>query len=85
MHTADAPSCKELVELVTRYLEKTLSVQESARFEAHLDQCEEYRIYLEQLCHTLRVVGTLREKAIPGEVSQRLLHAFRSWKQGEGD
>ena len=42
----DDLACKELVELVTEYLEGTLPPAERARFDAHLGQCEGCHTYL---------------------------------------
>ena len=59
--------CRELVELVTDYLEDRLSPIDRARFEAHLTECEACRTYLEQFRQTIRVLGRLPEE------SQRLI------------
>ena len=72
-------SCRELVELVTEYLEGTLTSRDSARFETHLASCEGCIAYLEQMRLTLRAVGHLRHEPIPAETHERLLDAFRGW------
>ena len=41
--------CRELVELVTDYLEDRLSPADRARFEAHLAECEYCETYLDQM------------------------------------
>jgi anti-sigma factor RsiW len=73
-------TCKELVELVTDYLEGALSPEERARFDHHLSGCRGCRAYVEQMRRTLGAVGALSEDAVPDEAKQRLLRAFRSWK-----
>jgi len=52
-------SCQELVELVTDYLEDCLSLPERRRFTAHLDACTDCRVYLAQMCLTIRALGAL--------------------------
>jgi anti-sigma factor RsiW len=51
-------SCRELVELVTEYLEGGLPEDERARFEAHLEACAGCVRYLEQILETVRLAGT---------------------------
>ena len=51
-------SCQELVELVTDYLEGSLSPEERARFDEHLGVCEGCRRYLAQIEATVRVDRT---------------------------
>jgi anti-sigma factor RsiW len=53
-------SCKELVELVTEYLEGTLSAMDRARFEAHLAGCDDCDVYLQQMRQTISLVGELQ-------------------------
>ncbi len=74
-------SCKELVELVTEYLEDTLPTAARARFEAHLATCPGCRVYLDQVRQTVRALGKLAEEAIPPEARRELLQAFRNWKR----
>jgi anti-sigma factor RsiW len=73
-------TCKELVELVTDYLEGALSTADRARFDEHLATCPYCQIYLEQMRQTIRTVGHLREEAIPPQALQALLDRFRSWR-----
>jgi anti-sigma factor RsiW len=52
-------TCQELVELVTDYLEDTLSREDAARFEAHVAACEGCAIHLEQVRSTIAVVRAI--------------------------
>ena len=76
----EALSCKQLVELVTDYLEQALPEPERARFEAHLAECAGCRTYLDQMRKTIGAVGALTEEALPAEERQRLLELFRGWQ-----
>ena len=49
-------TCKELVELVTDYLEGVLGRGERRRFEAHLAACEGCAAYFEQIRRTIRLL-----------------------------
>ena len=74
--------CHELVELVTEYLEGTMSPPERARLEAHLAVCRGCRAYLDQMRLTIRAVGHLPEEAVTPAAQQDLLRVFRAWKAG---
>jgi anti-sigma factor RsiW len=74
-------SCKELVELVTEYLEGSLPAAARAAFEQHLEICEGCRAYLQQMQLTIERVGSLSEESIPGPAKAELMRAFRDWKQ----
>ena len=72
--------CRELVELVTEYLEDRLSPEDRARFDAHLAACEACRAFLDQFRQTIRALGRLPEEALSVEARATLLAAFRDWQ-----
>lgn len=71
--------CRELVELVTEYLEGGLSAHDRARFEAHIAECEYCATYLDQIRQTIRVLGRISEESLSREARDTLLEAFRTW------
>ena len=73
-------SCKELVELITAYLEDALPADELARFDAHLPTCTGCRNYLHQMRLTISTLGKLTPETIPPVARANLLRAFRDWK-----
>jgi anti-sigma factor RsiW len=73
--------CRDLVELVTDYLEGVLSAADRARFEEHLASCEGCTRYVEQMRETIRLTGTLTVEDIPAEQRDALLGAFRDWRR----
>jgi predicted anti-sigma-YlaC factor YlaD len=75
----DDMTCKELVELVTAYLEDAMDVDERARFDEHLTACDGCRNYLEQFRVTIRTVGRIRDDEIEPAFRDRLLEAFRNF------
>ncbi len=77
-------SCRELVELVTDYLEARLPTEERTRFEMHLVYCGPCRTYLTQMRQVLAATGKLTEDAVEPAARESLLHAFRAWKAGGG-
>ena len=80
MATVDDVICRELVELVTDYLEGALTPGERQRFEHHLGGCSVCPRYVEQLRATIRVLGRLHEDDVPVPARDALLETFRSWK-----
>jgi anti-sigma factor RsiW len=80
MQTDDL-TCRELVELVTEYLDDALSPAERARFEQHLVPCTVCPFYVEQLRTTVKLVGRLTEHDLPVAARESLLTAFRTLKR----
>ena len=80
-HNLPEMPCKELVELVTDYLENRLSPADRTRFEIHLAQCEACRAYLDQFQATIRALGRLPEESLSAEARTALLSAFRGWSK----
>lgn len=78
-----ALTCKELVELVTDYLEEMLTPEERARFETHVMGCEGCSRYVEQMRQTIQLTGMLTEDDVTDPARQKLLETFRSWKGEE--
>jgi anti-sigma factor RsiW len=78
----DGVSCRELVELVSDYLEGALAPHEHSRFEAHIAGCDHCAAYLRQMRETLALLGTLPADALSRDAEDELRVAFREWKAG---
>jgi anti-sigma factor RsiW len=76
----DHITCQEVVELVTDYFEGTLSPDDADLFEQHINFCEGCDWYVDQMRTTVATVGRIEEEAVPDEMRERLLTAFRGWK-----
>ncbi|MBI3648093.1 MAG: zf-HC2 domain-containing protein [Actinobacteria bacterium] len=74
-------TCREVVEIVTDYLEGAMTSMERARFEEHLSACDGCANYLRQMRETIRLTGMLEEDQIPQEQKRELLMAFRGWRR----
>jgi anti-sigma factor RsiW len=74
-------ACREVVELVTDYLEGALDERDRARFEGHLGGCDGCAAYLDQMRLTLRLAGQLEPEAIDPVFRDRLVQAFRGWAE----
>jgi predicted anti-sigma-YlaC factor YlaD len=83
--TVDDIACKELVELVSDYLDGELSPIDLKRFEDHLEICVDCREYVEQIRQTIEVSGRVTEQSLEPDMRDQLLSAFRDWKRDRRD
>ena len=72
--------CQEAVELVTDYLEGTLSRRSRRRFEAHLRGCPNCAAYLEQIRLTIEMTGTIEPEDLTPEAKADLTELYRRWR-----
>jgi Putative zinc-finger len=75
----EEPSCRELAELVTDYLEDALTPAERAACERHLRGCGDCRGYLDQMRETIAALGELAPGELPAARREELLASFRAW------
>jgi anti-sigma factor RsiW len=77
----DEMSCRELVEVVTDYLEGRLPDQDRVRLEAHLAECPYCEEYIAQMRETIEALGELpRAESLDARTERQLLEAFRGWR-----
>jgi anti-sigma factor RsiW len=81
METTDL-SCRELVELVTDYLEGALPPADRLRFDVHVAVCSGCRAYLGEMRATIRLAGRLEPELVRDEARDALVASFRIWKRG---
>jgi anti-sigma factor RsiW len=79
-NTAIDMTCRELVELVTDYLEGALPARERGRFEAHVAACEACDRYLAQIRTTVDLAAWTRGLEERREMTA-LLEAFRGYRR----
>jgi anti-sigma factor RsiW len=77
-------TCRELVELVTAYLDGMLSDAQRREFEEHLALCPGCEDYLAQFQQTIDLLGELPEETVSAPGRQRLLDAFADWSTNPG-
>jgi predicted anti-sigma-YlaC factor YlaD len=76
--------CRELVELVTPYLEGVLPPNEVAAIERHLAECSGCRAYVEQMRQRIRAIGYVPHEPITSQTRKEVLAIFRAWKAERG-
>lgn len=74
-------TCKEIVELVTDYLEGHMAPAQRAQFEQHLLTCPPCTTYLEQMRTMVGLAATLNAADAAVEPPAAVLDAFRRWKR----
>lgn len=72
-------SCRELVELVTDFLEGALSPVRHDELLDHLHECDDCLRYLGQLETTRHLLAGLPTGPLPEAERRALLAAYRSW------
>ena len=70
-------SCREIVELVTDYLEGDLDADTATALEVHLELCPGCVRYLDQIRETVATLGGVSSDNLSNEVQAGLLEAFR--------
>lgn len=75
-------SCREVVEIVTAYLDGALSPEESARMEEHLKLCGHCAAYVEQIRTTARLAAAATAELDLHPDRAELLRAFAEFKRG---
>ena len=71
-------ACEEVAARVTDYLDGALPVVDRARFERHLENCEDCRVYVAQLAQTINALAALGADDPVPEALDALLDAFRA-------
>jgi anti-sigma factor RsiW len=73
-------ACRDVVELVTAYLDDALLLDERERFEEHLVFCDGCQNYLDQMRRTIEAAGRVQVE-LPADLQEKLLEAFRGWRE----
>ncbi len=77
----EAPlTCKEVVELISDYIEGSLPEDTRRRLEEHLAGCDGCTHYVEQMRETIRLTGKAQEQTLTSEEQSELLRLFRDWR-----
>jgi anti-sigma factor RsiW len=75
--------CRQAVELVTDYLEGSLSRSGRRRFEAHLAVCPHCTEYLAQLRATIALTGRIGPEDLTAPMRADFIDLYRRWQADE--
>jgi len=75
--------CQKAVELVTDYLEETLSRADRRRFERHLAGCPHCTEYLAQMRTTIALAGHITPDDLTPEMRADFITLYRSWQHDD--
>ena len=73
--------CREAVELMSDYLERSLTRRERRRLEKHLAQCDACSAYLEQIRATIAASGRVEPDDLDPETLEGLVDLYRRFKE----
>jgi anti-sigma factor RsiW len=73
-------ACRQMVELITDYLEGALSRSQRRRFESHLEGCEHCTEYLAQMRATIRLTGRLQTEDLTPAMRDEFSEIYRRWR-----
>lgn len=73
--------CQQVVELVTDYLEGSLSRSARRRLERHLASCPHCTEYLAQIRETIRLIGQVTPEDLTPQMRDDLTEVYRRWRE----
>ena len=75
-------TCREVVEVITDYLEGAMGGPDRARFEHHLEECTGCTAVLAQFRATIEATGLLTESAVTADQREAMREVLRRWHEG---
>lgn len=79
---ASGYTCREVIDLVTEYLEGAMTPETRTDVELHLNYCDGCSTFLDQIRVAAESAGRLSEEQIPEATRAALLEAFQDWRRG---
>jgi anti-sigma factor RsiW len=76
--------CRQAVELMSDYLDHSLSRRRQRRLERHLAACPHCTAYLEQMRITIALTGAMEPEDLDPEVLDSLLDVYRRFRSDPG-
>lgn len=81
--TAPPLVCRDAVELMSNYLEGSLSRRDRRRLERHLAECDACTAYLEQMRTVIALSGSVSAEDLEPETLDGLVELFRRYREDE--
>ena len=83
MRSRRSLTCQQAVELVTTYLEGTLTRSQRRRFEAHLAGCPDCPEYLAQMRAVIALEGSITPDDLTPRMRSEFISIYRQWRADE--
>ena len=74
-----AITCRQVVALVTAYLDGALTRDEHELFEAHLADCDGCSEHVQQIRATVALTGQIRDDDLAPQAREDLTNLYRRW------
>ena len=75
--------CRDAVELVSDYLDGTLSRRDRRRLEKHLAGCDACTAYLDQMRATIAASGRVGPEDLPSDMVEGLVNLYREFRSDD--
>ena len=75
--------CREAVELMSDYLERSLTRRDRKRLEKHLANCDACSAYLEQMRATIAASGQVGPDDLAPDTLEGLVDLYQRFKEGK--
>jgi anti-sigma factor RsiW len=75
-----AMACREVVALLTDYIDGVLAPHDASRLEAHLADCPHCTEYLDQFRVAIAAAGRVEPDDLAPEVVDDLVALYRAWR-----
>jgi predicted anti-sigma-YlaC factor YlaD len=76
-------TCQQAVEMVTGYLEGTLTRSQRRRFETHLARCPDCPEYLAQMRAVIALAGTIGPDDLTPRMRSEFIDLYWRWRADE--
>jgi len=80
-HSPRSASCREIFERLSEYLDAELPADLCERVEAHMADCAPCEAFLESLRRTVRLVSGTDASAMPDDVRESVIQAYRRYRK----
>lgn len=79
------PVCRQMIELLIDFVDRTLPPDREAEFRQHIDECPPCFVYLETYQVTIRLTRALpKDDPLPSEFERRLRALVAAEQEGGG-
>ncbi len=71
-------TCEKFRNLISLYLDHLLAEDEVTEFEQHLEECEDCRVYFDEMNYANELFGSMMDEEVPEKLVERIKKTIRS-------